>query len=80
MCLNTLGMERLCFRLKWETFCKSLFFMWRMGHFMAECQRHYPSTIEVPNEGNGKEGVQRDVGVSDIVVVMDEGTSSRASY
>ena len=35
--------------------------------------RHCPSTIEVPNEGNGKEGVGRDVGVSNIVVVMDEG-------
>ena len=43
---------------------------------MAECHRHCPSTIEVPNEGNDKEGVGRDVGVLDIVVVMDEGTSS----
>ena len=47
---------------------------------MVECQRHCPSTLNVPNEGNGKEGVGRDVGVSDIVVVMDEGTSFRASY
>ena len=47
---------------------------------MAECQRHCPSNAEVPNEGNGKEGIGRDVGVSDIVVGMDEGTSSRAGY
>ena len=39
---------------------------------------HCPSNIEVPNEGNGKEGIGRDVGVSDIVVGMDEGTSSTA--
>ena len=45
---------------------------------MAECQRHCPSNIEVPNKGNGKEGIGRDVGVSDFVVGMDEGTSSRA--
>ena len=45
---------------------------------MVECERHYPSALEVPNEGNGKEGVERDVGMSDIVVVMVEGTSSRA--
>ena len=45
---------------------------------MAECHRYCPSNIEVPNEGNGKEGIGRDVGVSDIVVGMDEGTSSRA--
>ena len=25
---------------------------------MVECQRHCPSTLEVPNEGNGKEGVE----------------------
>ena len=40
---------------------------------MAECQRHCPSNIEVPNEGNGKEGNGRDVGVLDILVGMDVG-------
>ena len=57
--------------------CRSLFWIGELGHFMAECLSHYPSTLEVPNEGNGKEGVERDVGVSDIVVVMYERTSSR---
>ena len=78
--MNTPGMKRLCFKLKWETFAGHCFGCGEWGHFMAECHRHCPSTIEVPNEGNGKEGVGRDVGVSDIVVVMDEGTSSRAGY
>ena len=45
---------------------------------MAECQRHCLSNIEVPNEGNGKEGNGRDVGVPNIVVGMDAETSSRA--
>ena len=42
---------------------------------MAACQCHCSSTLEVPNEGNGKEGIEGDVGVSYIVVVMDEGAS-----
>ena len=33
--------------------------------------------FNVPNEGNGKEGVERNIGVPVIMVVMDEGTSSR---
>ena len=36
--------------------------------------------IALSNKGNGKEGIGRDVGVSDIVVGMDEGTSSRVGY
>ena len=36
--------------------------------------------IEVPNEGNGKEGIERDVGVANIVVGMEEGISSRAGH
>ena len=47
---------------------------------MTECQRHFPSNIKVPNEENGKEGIGTDVGVSNIVVAMDEGSSSRAGY
>ena len=43
---------------------------------MAECQYH--CTLEVPNEGNGKEGVGRDVCMSDVVVVLDKRTSFRA--
>ena len=76
--MNTPGMKRLCFKLKWETFVGHCFGCGEWGHFMAECYRHCSSMIEVPNEGNGKEGVGRDVGMSDIVVVMDEGTFFRA--
>ena len=76
--MNTPGMKRLCFKLKWETFAGHCFGCGGWGHFMAECHRHCPSTLEVPNEGNGKEGVERDVGVPDIVVtIMDKGTSLR---
>ena len=32
------------------------------------------------NDGNGKEGIERDVGVANIVVGLEEGTSSRAGY
>ena len=63
-----------------ERFAGHCFGCGEWGHFMAECHRHCPSTIKVPTEGNGKEGIRTDVGVSDIVVVMDEGTSSRAGY
>ena len=42
-----------------------------MGHFMAECQRHCPSAMDVPNEGNGHDGVGRDLGMLDIVVGLD---------
>ena len=48
------------------------------AHFMGESHRHCPSTLEVPNEENGKEGLERDVGMPDIGIVMDKGTSSRA--
>ena len=40
---------------------------------MAELQHHCPLTMEVHNEGSGKEGVGRNVGMPDIVVGMDEG-------
>ena len=73
VCMNTHGMKRLCFKLKWETFAGHFFGCGEWGHFMAECQRHCPSNIEAHNEGNGKEGIGRD-----IVVGMNEGTSSRA--
>ena len=43
-----------------------------------ECQHNCPSTLEVLIARNGKEGVGRNVGMLDIVIVMDEGTSSRA--
>ena len=72
MRMNTHGMKILCFKLKWETFVGHCFGC-EWGHFMMECQCHCPSTLEVPNEGNGKEGVGKDVGMSDIVVVKDEG-------
>ena len=78
--MNTRGMKRLCFKLKWETFASECFGCGQWGLFMAKCHCHCPSTIEVPNEGNGKERVGKDVGVSDMVVVMDEVTSSRAGY
>ena len=78
--MNTHGMKSLCFKLKWETFAGHCFRCGEWGHFMAECQSHCPSNIEVPNEGDGKEGIERDVGVSNIVVGMEEGTSSRAGY
>ena len=32
--------------------------------------------MEVPNEGNSEEGVGRDDGMSDIMAIIDEGTSS----
>ena len=51
-----------------------------MGSLYGGMPLSWPSNIEVPNEGNGKEGIERDVGVSNIVVGMDEGTSSRAGY
>ena len=51
-----------------------------MGSLYGGMPLSWPSNIEVPNEGNGKEGIERDVGVSNIVVGMEEGTSSRASY
>ena len=63
MRMNTHGMKSLCFKLKWHTFAGHCFGCGEWGHFMAECQRHFPSNIEVPNEGNGKEGIGRDVGV-----------------
>ena len=55
-----------------ERFAGHCFGCGEWGHFMAECHRHCPSTIKVPTEGNGKEGIRTDVGVSDIVVVMDD--------
>ena len=78
--MNTHGMKSLCFKLKWETFASHCFGCGVWGHFMAEFQRHCPSTLGVSIEGNSKEGVGRDVDVLDIVVIMDEGTSSRAGY
>ena len=48
---------------------------------MAACQCHY-LTFEVPNEGNGKERVGKDVCMSDIVVVVEGtlfGTSDKES-
>ena len=44
---------------------------------IAECQYHSPST-EIPNQGVGKEGIGRDVGMFDIIVVINEGTLFRA--
>ena len=76
MRMNTHGMRSLCFKLKWETFAGHCFGCGEWGHFMAEYQCHYPSNIEVLNQGNGKEGNGRDVGVSNIVVGMDAETSS----
>ena len=72
--MNTPSMKRVFLKLKWETFVGHCFGCGEWGHFMAEWQRHWLSTLEVPNEGNRKERVGRDVGVSNIVV-MDEGTS-----
>ena len=72
MCMNIPSMERLYFELTWETFTGHCFGCGEWGHFMAECRRHCPSTIEVPNEGNGKEGVGRDVDVLDIVVTCHQ--------
>ena len=46
---------------------------------MAECHNHCPSPFDVPNEDNCKERVGRDVGMSNIAVIMDEGTSFGAS-
>ena len=37
---------------------------------------HYPSAMEALDEGNDK-GVRRDVGISDIIVIMDEETLSQ---
>ena len=45
---------------------------------MVECQCHCPLAFKVSNEGNGKEEVGRDVDMSNIVFVIDEGKSSRA--
>ena len=57
-----------------ETFASHCFRCDEWGHSTVECQHHSPLALEVPNEGNGKKGVRRDV-----VVVIDEGTSSSAS-
>ena len=46
-----------------ERFAGHCFGCGEWGHFMAECQRHCPSNIEVLNQENGKEGNGRDVGV-----------------
>ena len=52
VCINTPIMKILCFNLKWETFSCYCFGCGEWGHFMAECQCHCPSTLEVSNEGN----------------------------
>ena len=65
--MKTLGMKILCFKFIWETFASHCFGCGEWGHFMAECQHNCPSPLEIPNEGNGKEGVGRNVGMSDIV-------------
>ena len=53
--IDTHGVKSLCFKLKWETFGGHCFECGEWGHFMAECQRHCPSNIEVLNQENGKE-------------------------
>ena len=56
--MNTIGMKRLCFKLKWETFLGNCFGCGEWSHFMVECLHHcLPLALEVPNEGDGKEGV-----------------------
>ena len=46
--IDTHGVKSLCFKLKWETFGGHCFECGEWGHFMAECQRHCPSNLEVP--------------------------------
>ena len=55
--MNTLSMKRLCFKLKWETFASHCFQWGEWGYFICEFQHYSPLVLEVPNEGNGKEGV-----------------------
>ena len=69
VCIKTPRMKRLCFKLKWEIFARHCFGCAEWDHFMADCQCHCSSALEVPNEGVG-----RDVGMLGIMVVMDEGT------
>ena len=71
--MNTPGIRKLYFKLKWETFvghCFGCHGEW--GHFMAECPRHCPSTLEVLNKGNGNEGVGRDVLMLDIEMLREK--------
>ena len=55
-----------------EAFANHCFGCSEWGYLMVECQHYISLSMEVPNEGFG-----RGFGMSDIVVVIDEGTLSK---